>query len=122
MRQIKFCPNCGSPIVNANRFCTKCGIKFEIFFSEKQEISEQSLQPPEYDLSPAQQQIDSKSGPDNDHQLTWANTSRNRQTVNEDKNRQNIGMIGKKNGASETSSVKPIRNQIDKLLEDLLKQ
>jgi hypothetical protein len=121
MRQIKFCPNCGSPIVNANRFCTRCGIKFDIFFSEKQEIPEPTLQPPEYDLSPAQQQTEPKSGADNEHQLTWANTSPKTAAAG-DKNHQNVGTMDKKNGAPETSTAKPIRNQIDKLLEDLFKQ
>jgi ribosomal protein L40E len=27
VRQIKFCPNCGAPVVSGARFCSKCGGK-----------------------------------------------------------------------------------------------
>jgi uncharacterized Zn finger protein (UPF0148 family) len=119
MRQMKFCPNCGSPIVKSNRFCTKCGIKFEIFLSD---AAEQSLQSPEYFQSEAQEQAHSNSSPAADHQKSWESTSQTKPKVDSVDRQHNVSTIEKKSGTPEGSEVPPIRNQIDKFLEDLLKQ
>jgi hypothetical protein len=109
MRQMKFCPNCGSPIGNSNRFCTRCGIKFQIFFAP---VPDQSLQPDDYqDHSQS-----AENPPSGDHQKTWSS-----ETTGKPDNDHSIPSPSGKNGSSVKGTTTPIRSQIDKMLEDLFK-
>jgi hypothetical protein len=112
MRQIYFCPNCREPIGYSDKFCGNCGVnlKWKI-----RQIPPESL-PLRYDYqNPCRQQAWSGQQPPYNQASVWGNANQNQQSYMHS-NRGTTTSPGKRSLVN--STVKPISNEISKLLAD----